>query len=334
MPKVSVVIPTYNSIAYLPTTVQSVLQQTFTDWELIIVNDGSTDQTVEWVKTVADPRVRLISQANAGVAEARNTGLHHAQGEYIAFLDADDVWEPTKLEKQVPLLDRDPQVGLVDTAAQWIDHHDYLLDHCHPPTISGNVWPWILEANTLSCGSTALVRRVCFEALGGFDQAVSPAEDWDMWIRIATCYRFAAVDEILVYYRQHPASASRNYTLMEQQLRRVIAQNTQRARQTDRHFGISLDRLNLAERRAYCWLYQYLAWKHFDSGKTLAPFQAMLRGIWIYPVIHWVPAVVRLIAFTVIRSVLGSQGLMQFRASTRRQMTQVSQLETQWKTTL
>ena len=101
MSKVSVIIPAYNAMNYLPQTLKSVLQQTFTDFEILIINDGSSDDIVEWSSQISDSRVKLISQINQGVSAARNTGIRNAQGEYIAFIDADDLWEPTKLEKQV-----------------------------------------------------------------------------------------------------------------------------------------------------------------------------------------------------------------------------------------
>ena len=104
MPKVSVIIPTYNAMTYLPETVESVLRQTYSNFELLIIDDGSSDQTVQWVSQLVDSRVRLISQENQGASVARNTGIAHAQGEYVAFLDADDLWEPTKLEQQVRCL--------------------------------------------------------------------------------------------------------------------------------------------------------------------------------------------------------------------------------------
>jgi glycosyltransferase involved in cell wall biosynthesis len=121
MPKVSVVIPAYNAMTYLPETVESVLKQTFTNFEVLIINDGSSDHIMQWVTQISDSRVRLISQENQGLPGARNTGIAQAQGEYVAFLDADDWWEPTKLEKQVRCFEERPGVGLVYTWTALID---------------------------------------------------------------------------------------------------------------------------------------------------------------------------------------------------------------------
>lgn len=121
MPKVSVIIPAYNSITYLPATLDSVLRQTFADFEVFIVDDGSSDNTAAWGSQIQDRRVQLMTQANQGTCAARNTGIALAQGEYIAFLDADDLWHPTKLAKQVRYLDEHPEVGLVYTWTALID---------------------------------------------------------------------------------------------------------------------------------------------------------------------------------------------------------------------
>lgn len=121
MPKVSVVIPAFNALRYLPRTVDSALAQSFGDFEVLIVDDESTDGTADWVRTIADRRVRLLEQKNQGAAAARNAGIRQARGEYIAFLDADDLWEPAKLERQVACLDARPEVGVVYTWVRVID---------------------------------------------------------------------------------------------------------------------------------------------------------------------------------------------------------------------
>src|SRR4028119_1857024 len=127
MPKVSVIIPAYNAMAYLPETLESVINQTFTDFEVLIINDGSPDGIVEWASEIKDSRVKLISQENQGLSGARNTGIWSSQGEYLAFLDADDIWEPTKLEKQVQCLDKNLDVGMVSSGISTIDPNGNLI---------------------------------------------------------------------------------------------------------------------------------------------------------------------------------------------------------------
>lgn len=121
MPMVTVIIPTHNAITYLPETLESLLNQTFTDFEVIIVDDGSSDRTQEWVSSLTDARIKGVVQTNQGVAVARNQGIALASGKYIAFLDSNDLWKPTKLEKQVECLEANPDVGLVNT---WIENID------------------------------------------------------------------------------------------------------------------------------------------------------------------------------------------------------------------
>jgi glycosyltransferase involved in cell wall biosynthesis len=225
MPKISVIIPAYNAMIYLPETIANVLEQTYTDFEIIVVNDGSTDEIEEWITSFHDERVKFISQANLGLAGARNTGIKASQGEYLAFLDADDLWESTKLAKQVRVLDSHPEVGLVYT---WVAHIDEqrnstgrlgVINSQH----EGNLWQELTKGNLVECGSVAMVRRDCFEKCGVFDDNLgSFVEDWDMWLRIARIYQFGVVKEPLVCYRQVTSSASRNWREMAKSYQLVI----------------------------------------------------------------------------------------------------------------
>lgn len=222
MPKVSVVIPAYNAMTYLPDTLNSVLQQTFSDFEVLIIDDGSTDRIQAWVaQNITDPRVRLIAQANQGLSAARNTGIANAQGEYVAFLDADDLWKPTKLEVQVHYLDNNSAVGLVYNWIAVIDAEGKPTGKVWRGDIEGDVLEEVLQRNIIDCPSV-LVRRKCFEDVGVFDRTLRSVEDWDMWIRIAACYRFAVTREPLVYYRQHSSNMSKNWRVMEQAFHQVI----------------------------------------------------------------------------------------------------------------
>ncbi|MGD1913669.1 MAG: glycosyltransferase family 2 protein [Rivularia sp. (in: cyanobacteria)] len=222
MTKVSVIIPAYNAMTYLPKTVESVLKQTFTDFDVIIVNDGSSDSIEQWANTITDNRVKLVSQKNQGAAAARNTGIAHAKGEYIAFVDSDDLWEPSKLEKQVYCLDDNPDVGLVYVWVASIDAKGNDLGKIYSNHSEGNVWKKMLQGNIVWSGSAAMVRRDCFEKLGVFDQNLRFAEDWEMWIRIARNYSFAAIKEPLVYYRHHPNNKSQHYIKKIDNFRLII----------------------------------------------------------------------------------------------------------------
>jgi glycosyltransferase involved in cell wall biosynthesis len=256
MPKVTVVIPAYNAMAFLPETLDRVLQQTFTDFEVLIVNDGSTDEIASWFTTVNDDRVRLISQANQGLSGARNTGIAEARGEYIAFLDADDLWAPTKLEQQVRCLDRCPEVGLVYTWTRLVDETGKPTGVKYDSQVEGNVWQQILVGDIVCSGSSAMVRRDCFDRVGRFDPNLSSAADFDMWTRIAAEYPFAVVKEFSIDYRQHSSSMSRNHIKMMQDLRITFEKRFQ---------SVPLELLHLRN-LAYAGMYRGLAWKCMYEG--------------------------------------------------------------------
>ncbi len=256
MPKVSVVIPAYNAMTYLPETVESVLRQTFTDFEVLIVNDGSSDHIVQWVSELEDPRVKFISQENQGVSMARNTGIVQAQGEYIAFLDADDLWEPTKLEKQVRCLDEKQTVGLVYTWTLLVDKENNPTGRIFASHIEGNVGHKLLENDPISSGSSPMVRRSCFDSVGLFDRNLAYAPDLDMWVRIAMRYPIAVVKEPLLRYRQLPNSFSRNRQGMSKDIRTVIEKT---------FASVPLEQLYLRN-RCYASIFFGLAWLSVDDG--------------------------------------------------------------------
>lgn len=241
---------------YLPETLDNVLQQTYENFEVIIVNDGSIDNIKDWFTSVVDNRVKLISQENKGLAGARNTGINNAQGDYIAFLDADDLWEPTKIEKQVKLLDNNPEVGLVYTGVAIIDSQGIPTGRIVQGKAEGYIWKELTQKNFVESGSVAMVRRNCFETVGNFDCHLrSFVEDWDMWLRIAVDYPFKVVKEPLVYYRQHPNSASKNWDAMEKSFEIVI----------EKTFKTALNELQYLKSQSYGLANFVLAWKPLQT---------------------------------------------------------------------
>jgi glycosyltransferase involved in cell wall biosynthesis len=254
--KVSIVLPAYNAMTYLPQAYQSALAQTFTDFEILIVNDGSSDNIEEWVAKITDSRVRYIPQKNQGAQGARNTGINNAKGEYVALLDADDLWEATKLEKQVRLLDENPEVGLVDTWIILIDREGNSKGWVHASTAEGQIWEEIIQEPTIICGSSPMIRRQCFEKVGVFDPSLRYAGDWDLWIRIASRYSFALVKEPLVRYRLHPQNTSKNCRGMARDCRTVI----------DRAFASASPELMSLKDKTYGQLNSYIAGIAIDRG--------------------------------------------------------------------
>jgi cellulose synthase/poly-beta-1,6-N-acetylglucosamine synthase-like glycosyltransferase len=251
-PKVSVIIPAYNAMSYLPEAVESVLRQTFKDFELIIVDDGSSDRTVEWASSLTDPRVKFISQDNHGSARARNQGIAIAEGDYIALLDADDIWESTKLEKQVNFLDRDPSIGLVDTSVVLIDENGKSTGRVVTSKADADVWKHLVQFQPVcSCDSTPLIRRECLETVGLFDEDLLFLEDLDLWIRLASLYKFGAIEEPLVRYRQYSGSKSTNCQENLLAFRQIIEKTFESA---------PIELLYLRD-RGYGRINLYLAWK-------------------------------------------------------------------------
>ena len=197
--KVSVVIPTFNRAGLLRTAVESVLAQTYPALEVIVVDDGSTDQTEAMMQAYVG-RVMYLRQANAGVSAARNRGLAAASGHYVNFLDDDDYFLPTKIESQVRCFEAHPQVGLVHCRYRFVDEAGDLLDTMGP-------LPQREVLRRLVCGcfiwsGAPLLRRECLERLGGFDEHTwSACEEWDLWLRVAGAYPVACVQEVLGAYR-------------------------------------------------------------------------------------------------------------------------------------
>jgi glycosyltransferase involved in cell wall biosynthesis len=307
MLKVSVVIPAYNAMAYLPETVESVLRQTFTNFEVLIIDDGSSDQIVQWVSQISDPRVRLISQENQGLSGARNTGIAHAQGEYVAFLDADDLWEPTKLEKQVHCLENKPAVGLVYTWTVLVDEQGNPTGRVFISDAEGDVWQQIVWDDVMSNGSTAMVRRCCFETVGVFDLNLGPAADRDMWIRIASRYPFAVIKEPLVFYRQHPNSMSKNRKIMIQELRTVIEKSFQYA---------PLELLYLRN-RSYGRMNLYQAWNSIDEKNYKEAIHFRRQAVLHHPQLRYSENYIRLSLAIAMMRWFGPQGYDGVRGLTR-----------------
>lgn len=203
-PRVSVVVPSFNYAHFLPETLDSVLAQTFKSFELIVVDDGSTDNTKEVMKPyLNDPRVRYVYQENRGPSAARNTGIRESRGQLIAFVDPDDLWYPTKLQKQLALMESG-EIGLCYCLAEHIDEAGNPLPDISFPHPPGATYKDLLYVNWIvGSSSSVLVRKEIFDEAGLFDESMKGLEDLDMWIRILRRHKSAYVNEVLVKLRQH-----------------------------------------------------------------------------------------------------------------------------------
>lgn len=227
-PRVSVIIPAYNAMRYIGETLESLLAQSFTDYEAIIVDDGSKDGIGDWFRTVTDPRIRLIQQANQGPSAARNNGIANSSGELIAFLDADDLWDRDKLAQQVALMDAHPDVGLVYCWLELVDSEGKPWNKRVEFTQSGNVWQTLLIRNIVGCGSSPMIRRSVFDAVGVFDASLSHDEDRDMWLRISEKFDFMPLQAPVVKYRLHNHNISKDWAAMLSCITRVNSRSVER----------------------------------------------------------------------------------------------------------
>lgn len=215
-PLVSVIIPVFNAGWCVERAIQSVLDQTFRSFELIIVNDGSTDDTHTKLAHYGDT-VRVVSQANSGMSSARNTGIRVARGQYVAFLDADDVWFERKLELQVNCMEGRPELAFCAATAQLVSPEGQplglwacgkQLDEPQVATVFAN------HAAVAGGASSVLARRELVVELGGFDCSLAGAEDTDLWLRLAAAGRFECLDAPMVTVLKRPGSVSCNREAM------------------------------------------------------------------------------------------------------------------------
>ncbi len=204
-PTVSVVVPAYNPGPYLRLALDSVAAQTYPHWEAIVVDDGSTED-LGWVDDV-DPRIRRVRQDNGGLSAARNTGVRESTGELIAFLDADDLWLPDKLARQVDAFN-DPTLALVSTGFTIVDDEGAHVSAGF--TGYADSYEELLQGNGI-CASTVVVRRSVLDEVGGFDTTLAQCEDWDLWLRVARGHRVAKLTDKLAEYRVHGGNMTRDY---------------------------------------------------------------------------------------------------------------------------
>lgn len=210
-PKVTVAVSTYNREKYINDCINSVLEQSYQDFELIIIDDGSTDNTRDVVQKYNDPRIKYYYQNNSGQNSARNAGINYASADYVALMDSDDVWHPEKLEKQVEILEENPDIGLVYCGTELIDKNGKSCGRKPLVTHSGHILDKLLMTNFLYNGSCPLFRKSCIERVGLFDCSITRMTDWEFYLRFAIHYKFFGIDEYLLKYRIHNETMSHNF---------------------------------------------------------------------------------------------------------------------------
>jgi glycosyltransferase involved in cell wall biosynthesis len=273
-PRVSVIIPNYNYGRYLSAAIDSVLGQTYSHLEVIVVDDGSTDGS-EAVLRGYEGRVSWFQQRNQGVSAARNRGIQESRGELIAFLDADDVWHPQKIERQIAVL-QDPAVGIVCTGLQYISTSGQSLgtNLCGGRGRVLHEFALLRKTVVLAGGSSVLVRKECFTRAGLFDAELSTSADWDMWRRIACYYDIEVVREPLISYRLHSSAMHRDVGLMERDMLRAFAKM---------FADPAASRIRPLRRECYSNLYMILCGSYFQARRWDACLRCMARSLVLRP---------------------------------------------------
>ncbi len=216
MPTISVVIPAYNADRTILETIKSVQQQTFSDFEIIVIDDGSEDQTLKVLSQVEDPRLKIYSYNNSGPSVARNLGISHSTGEYITFIDADDLWTPDKLEAQLAALQNHPEAGVAYSWTNFIGETGEFLRAGEPVWFEGNVYTHLLNGNFMNSGSNPLIRRKAIKSVGEFDPTLRYCEDWEFWLRLAARWAFVVVPKPQILYRLSLGTSSSKIQAMEE----------------------------------------------------------------------------------------------------------------------
>ena len=278
MATVDIIIPAFNAAKYLPLSLESVASQTFDDWQILLVDDGSSDNTAEvaapFLKRFG-PKIKYIKQSNQGVSAARNNAIRSSTSEFIAFLDADDVWLPCRLAESVNVLRTRPTVGLSYGLLTGIDHEGR-----HGGTFEGNgrhaegrIAPYIYMRTIELPSPTITIRRDCLDEVGVFDETLRVTEDRDLWLRIALRYEVGFVPKVLALYRQSPNSLSTDPERMLQAQLQFI----------EKHYGS--DGCGLMNRQAsLARSYKQRAEVFMQQNKPRAALSSSLYALALYPI--------------------------------------------------
>lgn len=313
MPRVSVIVPAYNAEQTIVETICSVQAQTFSDFELIVIDDGSTDRTLERLEAAGDSRLRILSHENAGACSARNRGIGRATGEYLAFLDADDLWTPDKLQHQVAALEARAAAGVAYSWTRFVDQNGRDLYEQRPVFLEGDVYRELLVTNFTCGGSNVLVRRQAIEATGGFDVSLRVSQDWEFCVRLAARWPFVVVPRHQILYRQWSGSwtwsISAAQDLWEEDGVRTI----------ERVFESVPADLQPLKKRRLGTFYLHLAHRSLvcaaDRAAALHAGRSLWRALRLDPRLVRDPAAQRILARWLLMQVLPWRAARQFRPS-------------------
>lgn len=298
-PLISVVVPAYNAEAFIAATLASVLSQTYQNLEVWVIDDGSSDRTAAIVEKLAqqNARINLLRQPNQGVAIARNAGIQSAKGEFVAPIDADDLWWPGALEKLMAEFQKAPAtVGVVYAWSVDIDEQDRATGGFHASVIEGDVYKTLICHNFLGNASSTLIRKACLDQIGGYSTELrrckaQGCEDWDLYLRLAECCEFGVVPEFLVGYRKLASSMSQDFSQMARSQQMMLETVQQK------HPEISPYFYRLSRSSFYLYLAQQCAQGNrprrtlfwLKRAITIDPITPLLRpGLYVLFIKSWV----------------------------------------------
>lgn len=273
-PLVSVIIPNYNYERYLREAIDSALAQTYPNIEIIVVDDGSTDSSREIIESYGS-EIRAVFQKNQGVSAARNNGAATSKGEYIAFLDADDVWLPEKLQSQIHTFASSEEFGLVHVGVEEIDAQGNVLRR-ETDGLQGSISRDLLlfeRAAILGGGSGIMTRRRIFDEIGGFDTDLSTSADWDISYRISSRHKVGFVKETLLRYRMHGSNMHGNIELMEREMLAAYG----------KAFASADQKTIAIKNTAYGNLHKVLAGSYFRAGSYSDFFRNVIKSLKFSP---------------------------------------------------
>lgn len=300
MPRVSAIVPCYNTAKYLPIALDSIVAQTYPDWEIVLVNDGGSDETPEIAaryRARLGERLQYIYQENRGLAGARNTAIRAARGEFYALLDADDTWLPRRLELGVAKLDANPELGMAHGGIALMDAEGKVFEYPRqdPRLVSGRIAKHIYARRVHLPGNTVLVRRSALDKVGLFDESLRSTEDRDLWFRLALEYKIGYIDEILGYYRRHPGTLTTNSGKMRATQERFAYKHYHSGHCTRAQLRGCLASLDWAEAEQYA-----MAGRAAAAAGQLA--RACLRAPWELETLRRTPRILAMAARAKLRS--------------------------------
>jgi glycosyltransferase involved in cell wall biosynthesis len=283
---VSVVMPAFNVAPFVKHAIESVLKQTLADFEMVVIDDGSTDGTSDILQSVRDARLRIVEQGNGGSSAARNTGAQHTRAPYIAFIDGDDLWSPQKLAIHIDFLEKHPEVDLTFSHSSIINEQGDPLGRYSSPVRGYISFRQLLTQNVVHNGSAVVARREALERAGYFDINMRSAVDHDLWLRVALsrANNVYCIPQVLTFYRMREGQITKDWLGMQQSWE-ILIEKMRRLAGRD---------VEAVESRARTRLYRYLAYIAYENQEYTEAtgllgialrngFQHLLldRGMWL-----------------------------------------------------